>query len=491
MDHHRNRDGVEGRSRPESGVYRAIAPQLLTKLRQERSAAAGRVELFRALIKERHDSSGDQDVSWLALQEIDTAHEELRVAEEHVHELADEMLAARADVEAERRIYRELFDLAPEAYLVTSDKGTILQANHAAGELFDRNAAFLLGKPLATLIASEHRSTFLDLLSTMGSHVLRTELRARTGPGDRSCAVSVSARRGLSGGESSCIRWIFASLSDDEDRESRREQRERELHERVHELEASQRALGHLLEREQKASQDAEERNRLKGQALAAVAHEIRGPLGTIAGWLHMLDKTGMAAEVRKRAALSMARSVRALARLVDDLVEHARVENYKVVLNASPLNLVRLVAETTEDVRPLAEIKKIRLELSAHPHSIVTHGDAWRLQQVFRNLLGNALKFTSEHGVVRVSSTTVGDRAEVSISDTGRGIERGDLKKIFTPFAQLREPSTGNDGLGLGLSIAHGLVELHGGTLEARSDGPGRGSTFVVRLPLAPEGTG
>jgi signal transduction histidine kinase len=111
-----------------------------------------------------------------------------------------------------------------------------------------------------------------------------------------------------------------------------------------------------------------------------------------------------MGAEVRKRAALSMARGVRTLSHLVDDLVEHARVENHKLALDISSINLIRLVAEVTEDMRPLAEIKKLHVEFSADPYEITVHGDRWRLQQVFRNLLGNAIKlhFGDRHGAYR-----------------------------------------------------------------------------------------
>jgi PAS domain S-box-containing protein len=476
MDSHRKSDAAVGQERSRSGVFKALSPHLISKLRGERRAAAVRVDAFRPQIVERHASSGDQEVSWLALQEIDTAHEELRVAEEEVHALADKLLAARADIEAERLVYRELFESAPDAYLVTSDKGAIIQANDAAGELFNINPALLLGKPLVTLIAPAERSAFVDVLSSIGASVARAELRVSPRNDAASAWVAVSARRGLSAHDASYIRWLLRPVREDESQQRRR----------IEELEESQRTLRELLEREQKASHDAEERNRQKGYALAAIAHEIRGPLGTIAGWLHMLDKGGMGAEVRKRAALSMTRGVRALARLVDDLVEHARVENHKISLDVSSLNLVRLVAEVTEDIRPLAELKKLHLQLSADPFDVTIHGDRWRLQQVFRNLLGNAIKFTCESGTVRVATTVVGAHAQVSVSDTGRGIAAGDLNKIFAPFAQLSEPRSSNDGLGLGLSIAHGIIELHGGTLEAHSEGVGRGSTLVVRLPIA-----
>jgi PAS domain S-box-containing protein len=485
MESHRKRDAVETHDRSHSGVYKSITPHLLSKLRKDRSAAATRVALFRPQIVERRRSDGDEELSWRALQEIDAAHEELRCAEEEVYALADEVIATRAELDAERRIYRELFDLAPEAYVVTSDKGTIVQANQAAGRLFNRDPAFLLGKPVATLIERDDRPEVFDMLSTMGANILRTELRIQLQSSDRSLCVGVSAQRGMFAGNSGCVRWLFRAADDDEEA-TRRRRVENDLRNRVRELEASQRALGHLLEREQKASQEAEQRDRLKGLALAAVAHEIRGPLGAMAGWLHMLDKEGMGAEVRKRAALSMTRSVRALARLIDDVVEHARVENHKIRLDTVTINLVRLVAEVAEDMRPLAGLKKLHLELSATPHSIVIHGDPWRLQQVFRNLLGNAIKFTPEGGTIRVTTAVAGLHAKVAISDTGCGIGPRDLGEIFKPFSQIGEPRKGNDGLGLGLSIAHRLVELHDGTLEAQSEGRDLGSTFTASLPLA-----
>jgi signal transduction histidine kinase len=136
--------------------------------------------------------------------------------------------------------------------------------------------------------------------------------------------------------------------------------------------------------------------------------------------------------------------------------------------------------------LRSSIRLKKLHLEFSATPHSITIHGDPWRLQQVFRNLLGNAIKFTPDGGTLRISTTVAGLYGQVAISDTGCGIARSALSEIFKPFAQIREPRIGNDGLGLGLSIAHRLIELHDGTLEGQSEGRGLGATFIARLPLA-----
>jgi signal transduction histidine kinase len=176
---------------------------------------------------------------------------------------------------------------------------------------------------------------------------------------------------------------------------------------------------------------------------------------------------------------------VRGLSRVVEELIDNARIERHQLTIDAQPVNLVRVVVEVIEDVRPLAALKRIRIELSSKTYNVSVHGDVWRLQQVIRNLLGNAIKFTPEDGSIRIELASIGRYAELTVVDSGRGIESGSLATIFKPFAQIAAPGGARSGLGLGLSIAQRLVELHGGTIEAHSDGPQRGSKFCVRLPL------
>jgi signal transduction histidine kinase len=254
----------------------------------------------------------------------------------------------------------------------------------------------------------------------------------------------------------------------------------------LQEIEASKRLLEHFLEREQDARREADGVVRQKQRILTEVAHELRTPLGSIAGWLRVLGQGRTALADRRRALISMTRSVRALARLIEELTENARFEQHKIVLDVANLGLLRVVLEVIEDLRPLAELKQIDLELLAHPHKIEVCGDAWRLQQMFRNLIGNAIKFTPEHGSVRVAIGVVGPNAEVEITDTGCGIAPEAMSSIFEPFAQPMRLRSAQGGLGLGLSIAKRVVELHDGAIHVQSEGVGCGSTFRVRLRLS-----
>jgi PAS domain S-box-containing protein len=467
-------------------VHRSVGPQLFDKLKLDLQAASERARELRTGITQRRASKtslGEDELGFLALQEIDTAHEELQVLEEELHAQADEMLATRESFERERRIYSELFEAAPEAYLITDELGTVIQTNRRAALLFNLESGFLIGKPLASLFVTEDRPAFRDLVGAMPDAVLRTELRIQPRGEAARRWIALSAQRGVRDERSICIRWLMRDITGQKEDEALRIANEELLRSRIHELEASHAALGQLLEREQTLAADATERARRKEYILTEVAHELRTPLGAIAGWLHVLsDQGNKDAIARSRAVLSMARSVKEIVRLVEQLLEHARLGNQQLKLDASPINLMRVVIEVMEDLRPLADLKSVHLELVAKHYKVEISGDAFRLRQVFRNLIGNAIKFTPEQGTVRVA-VTKGRLAEVKVTDTGRGIPREALTRIFAPFAQLGAKR--QSGLGLGLSIAQRLVELHGGSIQAESEGVQRGATFRVRLPL------
>lgn len=433
--------------------------------RLELEAASKRIGALRSGIALRREAqgSGDDDLGERALQEIDVAHEELRVLEEELHTQADELIAARERSDRDRRIYAELFEAAPDAYLVTDERGTVIQVNRHASLLFDRDAAFLIGKPLAALLVPEDRAALRVLVDEMSDAVFRTELRIQPRKEAVRRWVSLTAQRGVRDESSICIRWLIRDVTTQKEDEALRSANEELLRDQV-------RAL--------------EERTRREDHVLAEVAHELRTPLGAVAGWLHVLSEKTVSEAAKSRAVFSMVRQVRSIAHTVDELIDHARVENHRVTLDITPINLLRLVIEVVEDLRALAELKGIQFDLAAKDHQIVVHGDLLRLQQVLRGVIGNAIKFTSEHGVIRVSVSVSNQRAEVAISDTGRGIPREALLRIFAPFAKV---STGkrHTGLGLGLSVAKRLIELHGGSISVESAGAQCGATFRICLPL------
>jgi len=239
-----------------------------------------------------------------------------------------------------------------------------------------------------------------------------------------------------------------------------------------------------LLAREYRARARAEAASRAKEDLLATVSHELRAPLTQLVMWSRLLrlgngDQTALDA---------IERSTRTLERLAGDLLDVARITAGKLALSLRPMALAATVTEALEAPRAAAEAKEIRLEehLDAGPMEVL--GDPMRLQQVVWNLVGNAVKFTPRGGRVVVQLRKVDDRAELTVSDTGRGISAAFLPHVFEPFRQARGGV--QQGLGLGLAIVRQLVELHGGAVRVESPGEGRGARFTVTLPLAPAAT-
>ena len=242
-------------------------------------------------------------------------------------------------------------------------------------------------------------------------------------------------------------------------------------------------------QREHAARTQAEEATRLKDEFLANLSHELRTPMNAIIGWSHLL-KTGRLDEAqRQRAMESIDRGARSQAKLIEDLLDVSRIVSGKLSLSMTPVDLRAVLNAAIDSQRPTAQTKNIRLELAAATPDCAVVGDVGRLQQVFLNILSNALKFTPAGGQVIVTLENTEDSARVSIADTGEGISAEFLPYVFDRFRQADGTSTRNHmGLGLGLAIVKHVVEMHGGTVVARSEGIGRGATFIVTLPLAGE---
>ena len=229
------------------------------------------------------------------------------------------------------------------------------------------------------------------------------------------------------------------------------------------------------------------EEGRRKNEFLAMLSHELRNPLTPIRNSLFVLEHAAPGGEQARRATEVIGRQCGQLSRLVDDLLDTTRISRNKVQLQRSPVELNELVRRTIEDHRSLFDAKDITLETAFSAEPLPLNGDAARLMQMVANLLQNAAKFTPAGGQVTVSTAgTEGGRATLRVLDTGVGIEPTMLRQLFQPFMQADatlDRSTG--GLGLGLALVKGLVELHGGGVSAHSDGPGKGAEFVVELPL------
>jgi signal transduction histidine kinase len=242
-----------------------------------------------------------------------------------------------------------------------------------------------------------------------------------------------------------------------------------------------------LLVRERAARAEAEEANRLKDEFLATVSHELRTPLTAIIGWAHMLRQQGLDEPTALRGLETIERNAKAQAQLIEDLLDVSRIVTGKLRLSIAPVDLASVVNAAVDSVQLAAESKGIRFEVALDPPARQVSGDAARLQQVVWNLLSNAVKFTGAGGSVGVRLRRAGREAELLVCDDGCGFDPDFLPFIFQRFRQADGTSTRrHGGLGLGLSIARHLVELHGGTVEAESPGEGLGATFIVRLPLA-----
>ncbi len=237
---------------------------------------------------------------------------------------------------------------------------------------------------------------------------------------------------------------------------------------------------------ERKRSERAlHEADRRKDEFLALLAHELRNPLAPIAAALHLMGERGGPAIEEERAMAE--RQVRHMARLIDDLMDVSRISRGKVVLRKEAVDLAALVGRAAEAVRPLLAERRQELNITVPEAPVPVEADPTRLEQVVTNLLHNAAKYTDPGGRISLSAGRDGGQAVVRVVDTGIGIEPSRLGEVFGLFVQVeRRLDRSRGGLGIGLGLVKSLVELHGGSVEARSAGAGRGSEFVVRLPAA-----
>lgn len=388
----------------------------------------------------------------------------------------DALEAERALRESEER-YRVIISALEEGITLQDARGVIRTANASAERI--------LGLPLSQIVGSTVLDRSARLIHEDGSpfrfEMTPAEVALRTGepqsgvplgmerPDGTVLWLSVNARP-LHHPDGS-IAGVVSSFFDITAQKHAEEERQR------------------LLAAAQAARREAETASQLKDEFLATMSHELRTPLTAVLGWVRML-RTGKLTEDRREKALeTVERNAQAQAQLVDDLLDISRIMAGKLRLDVQTLDLVSVIEAALEVVRPAADAKGVRLEPLLDPGVGPVVGDAGRLQQVIWNLLSNAVKFTSRGGVVNIRLERVDSSAEIVVTDTGQGIDPAFLPYVFEQFRQAESGTTRkHGGLGLGLTIVRSLVEMHGGTAHALSDGSGRGATFTVRLPLAAE---
>ena len=242
-----------------------------------------------------------------------------------------------------------------------------------------------------------------------------------------------------------------------------------------------------LLNRERQAKEEAETVNRIKDEFLATLSHELRTPLNAIIGWIQLL-RSGMMDEIQVKKAVDVIdRNAKAQNQLISDLLDVSRIIRGTMNLKLKPTDPIEVVMASLDTVRPGAAAKNIELITQLKSSGIEVNADAERLQQVFWNLLINAIKFTPTGGRITINSTLEDDTIAIEVIDTGQGITADVLPYIFERFRQAESKSSTRTkgGLGLGLAIVRHLVEIHGGRVMADSPGLGKGSTFTVELPV------
>ncbi|HEX6179154.1 MAG TPA: ATP-binding protein, partial [Thermoanaerobaculia bacterium] len=231
----------------------------------------------------------------------------------------------------------------------------------------------------------------------------------------------------------------------------------------------------------------AQATNRAKDEFLMTLSHELRTPLTAILGWSRLLTSMPPNDPTFRDALNAIGRSAQVQARLIDDVLDVSRIMSGKLRLELENVDIVRVLNAAVDAVRPSAEAKNISIATSYAPQLGSIVADATRVQQIVWNLLSNAVKFTQKGGTVTLSARRSSSHVQISVVDTGEGIDTAFLPHIFEPFRQAESPTTRiHGGLGLGLSIVRYLVEAHGGTIAAESQGRGSGATFTITLPFA-----
>jgi len=346
--------------------------------------------------------------------------------------------------------------------------GIVESWNAAAEKMFGYTAEEMIGKPIALLVPPERPDEEPGILARLrrGERVDHFEtVRVRKDGKLIHVSVTISPIKDASGnivGASKIARDIT---------QTKRLMEERER----------------LLNSERAARAESERVSRVKDEFLATLSHELRTPLNAILGWSQLLRSGAIQAREMGEAFETIERNARVQAQLIEELLDVSRIISGKLRLDVQPLDLCGVVDGVIESMRPAADAKEIRMQKTMDPAAGAVMGDANRLQQVIWNLLSNAIKFTPKGGRVQVLLQRVSSSVQISVSDTGQGVPPEHLSQLFQRFWQADASTTRkHGGLGLGLAIVRHLVELHGGTVHASSEGIGKGATFTVTLPLS-----
>jgi PAS domain S-box-containing protein len=386
--------------------------------------------------------------------EIETLKQ--RVAELEAAEVAQFRLAA-------------IVASADDAIISKTLEGIITSWNEGAERIFGYRPDEIIGKSIYTLIPPELHDEEVNILKHIrnGERVSHYDTIRLRKDGERlHVSLTISPVKDSTGrviGASKVLRDISERIRADEERVN-------------------------ALREAREARREAEYSNRVKDEFLATISHELRTPLTAILGWTRMLRAGKLDSPGQMKALEVIDRNVRSQAQLIEDLLDISRITMGKLRLDVRPVQPGAIISAAVESLRFAAEARQIKIQTVLDSSAGPIAADFERLQQVVWNLVSNAIKFTNKGGRIRIVLERVNSHIEISVSDTGCGLRPEFIPCIFDRFTQGEAVTTrAHGGLGMGLAIARAIVELHGGSISAFSDGEGKGSTFSLSLPLMP----
>jgi len=385
-----------------------------------------------------------------------------------LHAVEADAARARRQVEEAERRYRFLAESIPQMVWVARPDLSVEYVNQRWRRYTGFDLDAMNARTWGAIVHPDDLPTFLESWAEATSRGVTYEAQWRLRRSeDGAWRWHLHRAEALVSTEDGSVRW-FGTSTDIEDQKR------------------AERELARWAKDAERQRESSEEANRSKDAFLAVLSHELRTPLGSILGWAGMMRRGEVARAEWPRGLEVIERNARSQLHLVEDLLDVSRIISGQLRIHRAEVDLRAVAGAVADALRPTAAEKCVTLDARVEGAPVVIEGDSARLQQVIWNLLGNALKFTPAGGRVSLGLTSDGRRAEIVVEDTGEGIALDVLPHVFERFHQSEGPTERrHGGLGLGLSIVRSVVELHGGTIVAESDGEGRGARFTVRFPL------
>lgn len=422
----------------------------------------------------------------------------VRDAEEELRAQNEQLIGSKQLIDRERLRYRELFDFAPDAYLVTDAQGNIRDANIAAERLFGVERKSLTGKPVHSFFGEGSRREYRKQLDRLcdSERVDDWELWINAPSGQR-VPVAISLTRSSPRDENKIgYRWILRDVSRQKGIEDALRELNRSLELRVAsrttQLAAANLKKDQLIYSERKSREEAEIANRIKSDFLALLSHEFRTPLQAIFGYTELLEREihGPLNEAQRQDLKRIQQSQQHLLGLITTILDFARLESgHGLDAQMGAVRVDDVLSNMEGFISPQLETKNLDYSYSCSDKALIANADAAKFEQIVLNLLANAIKFTQPGGAISLECSARGDQVQIDVRDTGIGIPPNKLDAIFEPFVQIRSRGMSIGGTGLGLPISRRLAAAMGGELTATSV-EGNGSTFTLILRSLPAGT-